>query len=45
MLVAVMGRFKGENGEGIHLLPLVNVTSLRIRIHMWLDRLLSLLKD
>ena len=29
----------------LHLLPLVNVTSSGIRIRMWLERLIALLKD
>ena len=45
MLVSVMGRFKGENDNRMHLLPLVNVTSSGIRIHMWLEKLVALLKE
>ena len=44
MLVAVMGRFKGEYVNRIHLLRLVNLTSSGIRNRMWLERLLALLK-
>ena len=44
MLVAVMGRFKGEDGDRMHFLPLANVTSLGIRIRIWLERLVALLK-
>ena len=45
MLVAVMGRFKGEYGNIMHLIPLVNVTFLGMRIHMCLERLLALLNE
>ena len=45
VLVAVMGRFKGEDINIMHLFPLVNVTSSGIRIRMWLERLVSLLKE
>ena len=40
-----MGKFKGEDGEIMHLLPLLNVTLSGIRIRMWLERLLALLKE
>ena len=40
-----MGRFKVEDGNRTHLLPLVNVTSLGIRIHIRLERLVALLKE
>ena len=45
VFVVVMGRFKEEAGIRIHLLPLVNVTPLGIRIRIWLDRLVALLKE
>ena len=45
MLVTVMGRLKGENSNIIYLLPSLNVNSLGIRIRMWLDRLVALLKE
>ena len=44
VFVAVLVRFKVEDGYIIHLLPLVNVTSSGIRIRMWLERLVALLK-
>ena len=43
VLMTVMGRFKGEDGNRMHLFPLANVTSSGIRIHMWLERLVALL--
>ena len=45
MLAEVMGRFKGEDGNRIHLLPSVNVKSSGIRIRMWYKRLVALLKE
>ena len=41
---AVMGRFKGEDGDIMHLLPLVNITLLDIRIRMGLYMLVALIK-
>ena len=43
MLVIAMGVFKGEYVNRIHILPFLNVTSSKIRIHMWLERLVALL--
>ena len=45
MLAAVMGILKGEDGNRMHLLPLVNVTLSGIRIRMWLEMLSSLSKE
>ena len=45
MLVAVMGIFKGEDGDIINILPLANATSSGISIRMWLERLVALLKE
>ena len=45
MLVAVMGRFTGEDDNIIHLPPLENVTLSGIRVCMCLKRLVSLLKE
>ena len=44
MLVAVMGIFKVEDGDKMHILILVNITLLGIRIRMWLERFVALLK-
>ena len=44
-MVAVMVRFKGEDGNRIHLIPLANVTSSGIRIRMCLERLATLIKE
>ena len=45
VLLEVMGRFKGDNGDIIHIIPLANITYLGIRICMWLERLAALLKE
>ena len=45
VLVAVMGRFKGEDGNILYIFPLVNVTLSGIRICMWLYMLVTLLKE
>ena len=45
VLVAVMGIFKGEDCNRMHLLPFVNLTLSGIRIHMFLYRLIALLKE
>ena len=39
-----MGRFKGEDGDRMHLLSLINVTQSGIRIWVWLEILVDLLK-
>ena len=44
VLVEVMGRFKREDGDRMHITPLENVTSSGIRIGMWLERLVDLLE-
>jgi len=43
VLVAEMGRFKGEDGDRMHVFPLVNVTKSGIRIRVWLVRVACLL--
>ena len=45
MLLAVMVILKGEDGEIMYLLPLVNLNSLAIRICVWSESLLALLKE
>ena len=45
MLVVVMERFKGEDGNRMHIFPLVNITSSGIMIHLWLERLVALIKE
>ena len=36
MIVSVMGVFKGEDGDRMHLLPLINSNQSGIRIMFWL---------
>ena len=43
-MVAVMGRFNREDADRMHILPLVDTTLPWIRICMWLERLVALLK-
>ena len=43
VLVAAMGRLKGEDGDRMHVFPLVNVTKSGIRIRVWLERVACLL--
>ena len=45
VFVSVMGRFRGEDRYRMHLLPLIHVTQSGIRIRMWLERLVALLKS
>ena len=44
MIVSVMGRFKEEYGDLMHLIPLINITQSGIRIKMYLEILMDLLK-
>ena len=44
LILSVMGIFKGEDRDHMHLLPLINVTQPGIRIRLWLERLVALLK-
>jgi len=41
IVVAILGRFKGEIGENYHLLPIVTVTSSGIDNKLWIGRLLE----
>ena len=45
MLVAVMGIFKRYHGNIMNLLPLVNIISSGISIHMWLEKLVAFLRE
>ena len=45
MIVSVMGIFKGEDGDCMHLLPLINLTQSVIKIRFWLEILVALLKS
>ena len=44
-LVEVIGILKEEDGNIMHILPLVNLTLSGISIHMWLGMLVDLLKE
>ena len=37
MIVAALGRFKSEDGNRLHVFPLVNKTGSGIRIRIWLE--------
>lgn len=41
IVVAILGRFKGEIGESYHLLPIVTNTSSGINNELWIGRLLN----
>ena len=45
VLISLLGRFKSEDGDRMHVFPLANVTRSGIRIHIWLERLVKLLRD
>ena len=45
MIVAPLGQFKSEDGDRLHVFPLVNETGSGIRICIWLERLVALLKS
>ena len=45
VIVSVMGRFKGEERDRMYLIPLINVTQPVIRIRVWLEILVALLKS
>ena len=41
VIVSVMGIFRGEYGDCMHMIPLINVTQSGIRIWVWLERLVA----
>jgi hypothetical protein len=41
IVIAILGRFKGEIGENYHLLPIVTITSSGIDNKLWIGRLLD----
>lgn len=43
--MALLGRFKGEDGDRTHVFPLANVTSSGIQIRIWLERVVQLLDE
>ena len=44
VIISLLGRFKGEDGDRMHVFPLASVTKTGIRIRLWLERLVALLK-
>ena len=44
VLVPLLGKFKGECGERLHVLPMASVTSSGIKIRAWLELLVKLLE-
>ena len=45
VIVAALERFKGEDGDRMHLFPLVNETCSGVRIHVWLEILAAALRS
>jgi hypothetical protein len=45
VVVALLGRFKGETGESYHLMCLVAVTSQGLEPRKWIGRLIRILQD
>jgi hypothetical protein len=45
IVIALLGRFKGELGENYHLLPIVPVTRSGIDNQKWISRLLALYRE
>lgn len=45
VVVALLGRFKGETGESYHVMPLVDVTDRGLEPRKWIGRLLMLYEN
>ena len=45
VLVPVLGFFKGENGERLHVFTLANNNKSCIRVRVWLERVVAILKS
>ena len=43
--VPLLGRFKAEGGDRMHVFPIVNVTQSGIAVRLWVERLVALLKE
>ena len=43
--VALVGRFKSEDGDRMHVMPIANTSKSGIKFRMWLERLVSWLKE
>ena len=44
LIAPLLGRFKNETGERNVLIPLPNVTANRLKIRVWIERLVEVLK-
>ena len=44
VIACLLGRLKGEEGDCMHVFPLASVTRSGIRIRLWLERLVRLLR-
>ncbi len=45
VIVSLLGRFKGEDGDRMHVFPLATTTKSGVRIRMWLERVANLLRQ
>jgi hypothetical protein len=45
VVVPLIGKFKGEMGTRMHVIPLANETSSGVKIRWWLERLVDLLRE
>ena len=45
VVISLMGRFKGEDGDRMHVVALANVTRSGIRIRWWLEKVAALLRE
>lgn len=45
VIVPLLGRFKSEDGDRMHVIPIVNETRSGIKVRLWLERLVVLLRD
>ena len=45
LIVPLLGRFKSESGDRMHVFPLSSVTNSGIPIRLWVERLVNVLKE
>ena len=45
IVISLLGKFKGEDGDRMHVLPLANVTKSGIRIRKWLERVARIYRE
>ena len=45
VIIPLLGRFKSEDGDRMHVIPIVNRTRSGIKVRLWLERLVSLLRS